>query len=149
MKTIKKILVPVDFSGNGTVSLQTAGLIAEKTGAGVVLLSVVQTFTDYDGFFVPQVPLLQLEDELAEAATKRLRELAAGHSRLVTGYDVARGDAAVEIVRYAEEKEIDLILMPTHGFQGIARVLFGSVTERVIPSAPCPVLTLRTQQKAL
>ena len=52
------------------------------------------------------------------------------------------GDVAEEIIRHAEETSMDLIVMGTHGYKGIEKVMFGSVAEKVVRSSPCPVLTI-------
>jgi len=60
---------------------------------------------------------------------------------------VLDGTPFVEIVRYAGEAAIDLIIMPTHGHTGLAHMIIGSTTERVIRKAPCPVLVLRDEER--
>jgi len=143
MKAIKKILVPVDFSVNSQKILQEAQDIAEKFQAQLAVVFVVQSIVDYSGFFVPHMPITQFEDELQESAKKKMESFLAEnlkggrHESAVLG-----GDVAEEIVRYAEEQAADMIVMGTHGYKGMEKILFGSVAEQVVKTAPCPVLTI-------
>ena len=70
-----------------------------------------------------------------------VREQGLGHLKVHP--EVLEGAPFAEIVRYAREKDVDLIVMGTHGHTGLAHVLVGSVTEKVVRKAPCPVLTVR------
>lgn len=144
MDEIKKVLVPIDFSENAPRILKAAKMVAEKFGAKLNILYVVQQFDDYSGFFVPHVPFAQFEEELLQGAEKRMTEFV--HEHLGEGapheHKVLVGDVAEEIVEYAENEQSDLIVMGTHGYKGIERVLFGSVAEKIVKSAPCPVLTV-------
>lgn len=141
MRQVKKILVPVDFSPVSRSVLEAALYLAGALEAEIHLVTVVQSFADYDGFFVPREPLAEVERQLAEAATTRLRDFAAAGQGKVTGTSVLQGDAAAEIVRFAGDGNFDLIVMGTHGYRGLDRVLFGSVAARVVTQAACPVLT--------
>jgi nucleotide-binding universal stress UspA family protein len=89
------------------------------------------------------VPLYQ--EELEASSKKSLQEVAA--QRVPKGLHVyqiiAQGDAAYQIVRIAEEEKADLIVMATHGQTGWRRLIFGSVTAKVVRLATCPVLTIQ------
>ncbi|MGV1100125.1 universal stress protein [Thiovibrio sp. JS02] len=144
MKEMKKILVPVDFSENSQKILRDAADFAGKFQARLAVVFVVQSFDDYSGFFVPHMPIAQFEDEMVASAREKMKSflaetlpgLAAPSSAILSG------DVADEINRYAEEQGADMIIMGTHGYKGLEKVLFGSVAEKIVKTAPCPVLTI-------
>jgi nucleotide-binding universal stress UspA family protein len=137
---IKKILVPVDFSENSQKILGSAGDIAGQFGASLSVVFVVQSFDDYSGFFVPHMPVAQFEEEMVQGAEKKMANFLEGHEGIEA--KVLVGDVAEEVVRHAEETEVDMIIMGTHGYKGLEKVMFGSVAEKVVKTAPCPVLTI-------
>jgi nucleotide-binding universal stress UspA family protein len=144
MNEIKKILVPVDFSENSQKILRAAADFGAKFKAELVVVFVVQGFDDYSGFFVPHMPIVQLEGEIIKGAEEKMKSFVA---ETLTGAvpqttAVLNGDVVEEINRYAGEQKADLIVMGTHGYKGLDRVLFGSVAEKVVKTAPCPVLTI-------
>ena len=77
MNEIKKILVPVDFSENSQKILRTAVEFAAKFKAEVVVVFVVQSFDDYSGFFVPHMPIIQLEEEMVKSAGEKMKSFVA------------------------------------------------------------------------
>ena len=140
MMEINKILVPVDFSENSKKVLDTAIFLAEKCDAGVYVLFVVQTFEDYSGFFIPQVPMTQLEEEMVKSAEQKMADFLQGTE--VVKATVLGGDVGEEIIAYAAQEAMDMIVMGTHGYKGLEKILFGSVADKVVKTAPCPVLTI-------
>jgi nucleotide-binding universal stress UspA family protein len=144
MNEIKKILVPVDFSENSQKILRSAIMLAGKFQAQLSVVFVVQSFDDYSGFFVPHIPIAQFEEEMVQAAQQKMTAFVAETMDPALPHEatVLRGDVANEILRHAEETGIDLIVMGTHGYKGLEKVLFGSVAEKVVKLAPCPVLTI-------
>ncbi len=143
MKEIKKILVPVDFSENSKKILKSARYMAETFSADLSLIFVVQSFEDYSGFFVPHMPLDQLADEMLIGARKKMADFVEDHlGELKVNAQVVAGDVAEEILGYAEKEQMDLIIMGTHGYKGLERILFGSIAEQVVKNSPCPTLTI-------
>jgi len=141
---VKKILAPVDFSDNSQKVMSAAVNVAKKFDAEVVCLFVVQSFEDYSGFFVPHMPVLQFQEEMQASAEKKMADFLAenlpanqaGHGKVLIG------DVGEEIVAFAAQEKIDMIVMGTHGYKGLERALFGSVAAQVVKTAPCPVLTV-------
>ncbi len=119
-----EILFATDFSETSAAAARTALDYARRLGARLHLLHVTWVGTD------PTVP---------PALPALARELGDGVP-VVTA--VESGAPAAQIVRYAERKGIDLIVLGTHGRSGVSRALLGSVAERVVRTAPCPVLTV-------
>jgi nucleotide-binding universal stress UspA family protein len=130
MNPIRQILFATDLSPASETAAHTALEFARRFGATVHLLHVV-----LPGTATETPPLLgTLADEFKRSVP-------------VTSA-VESGSPATQIVRYAEQKHIDLIVIGTHGRTGMTRVLIGSVAERVVRTAPCPVLTVAARQAA-
>lgn len=141
---VKRVLVPVDFSDNSKKILQDAVAIAAKFEATLSLIFVVQSFDDYSGFFVPHMPIAQFQDDMLGSARQKMDNFV--EDTLSAGIEcetqVSVGDVAEEIIGYAQSSNADMIIMGTHGYKGLDRILFGSVAEQVVKTAPCPVLTI-------
>ncbi len=145
MIDLRRILVPTDFSKFSDNALTYAVAFADKFGAELHLLHVVQ---DLALFIPPEVaaaPVTAPVDQLTTAAQAALDRAVREHNlqRFNVRSEVREGNPFAEIVRLAKERDIDLIIMGTHGRAGLAHVLLGSVTEKVVRKAPCPVLTVR------
>ena len=137
---VKKMLVPVDFSENSKKILEAAGYFSGVCEAELHVVFVVQSFDDYSGFFVPHMPVAKFEEEMVQAAEQKMEKFLAGQNNVEA--KVLVGDVAEEIIRHAEESGMDMIIMGTHGYKGLEKVMFGSVAEKVVRSSPCPVLTI-------
>ena len=137
---IKKVLVPVDFSENSKKILDAAVYFSGVHGAQVYVVFVVQSFDDYSGFFVPHMPVAKFEEEMVQAADQKMETFLRGHK--IVEFQVLVGDVAEEIIRHADESGMDMIIMGTHGYKGLEKIMFGSVAEKVVRSSPCPVLTI-------
>jgi nucleotide-binding universal stress UspA family protein len=143
MKKINKILVPVDFSENSTKLLQHAVGMAADSGASIVVMYVVEGIDKYSGLTIPHMSLEEVEKELVQSAKDKMElflEENLGSSVPHKGV-VLNGDVIEQINDYAAKEGVDMIIMGTHGYKGLEKILFGSVAERVIKTAPCPVLT--------
>ena len=146
MIQLSRILLPTDFSEQSHGAAAYACSFAEKFGAELHLLHVVQdlvTMVPEPGLAYP--PPANYTAELVAAAEQALARLP--DPSLTANLSVVRttrqGAPFVEIIRYARDNNVDLIVMGTHGRSGLAHVLLGSVAERVVRKAPCPVLTVR------
>ncbi len=149
MIKIPSILVPIDFSQYGEQALKYACALADKFGAHVHLLHVVDDYYPY----IAEAPALSSsrDDYLGGLRAGALQELeklpqADWCPADRVSRSVIVGTPFVEIVRYAKEQDVDLIVVGSHGRSGLAHVLMGSVAERVVRKAPCPVLTVRPGQ---
>lgn len=145
MIELKKILLPTDFSDNSNQALDYASALAQKFDAEIHLLHVLQDLIAL--IPEPGVALIpgDFHEELKQSAEQSLKQVLGSDS--ASGLSVVRatrdGTPFVEIIRYAKENDVDLIVMGTHGRSGLSHVLLGSVAERVVRKAPCPVLTVR------
>lgn len=139
-----KILCPVDFSEASPHIARTAREFALKFDAEVVVLYVAPSMIQYEIFDLPAASLPQLVGDIVTGAEKTMSDFVTTNFQgLKASGKVVSGDAADAIVTMAEEEKADLIIMATHGRQGINRLLFGSVAEKVVKSSPVPVMTIR------
>ena len=144
---IARVLVPVDFSPCSELAFRYATSLASRLGASVNLLHVVEdpvaTGAWSSEVQIPDLP--DLRKTLIRDAARRLEQYRAVAEvpgvRVVT--TVRMGQTAEVIGEYAKSSGIDLIVMGTHGRGGLAHVFMGSVAERMVRHAPCPVLTIR------
>ena len=146
---IKRILVPTDFSPHAEAALAYASDLAAAVGASVHLLHVVEDPLAAGAWSAAMytAEIAGLQVNLVRDAEQRLREYAADH-RGTGGTEVRSGNVAKTVLDVARERAIDLIVMGTHGRTGLAHAVMGSVAERVVRLAPCPVLTLRCDPAA-
>lgn len=144
MPKIKCILVPVDFSEPSLAALRYAVDLARMLKARLEIVHVVEAVT-YAPMIGSAVDLDRFRDEQERAAQRRLAQLAADlrRRRVHCRTELKIGAAWSAIVDLAKRSSADLIVMATEGRHGVGRLLLGSVAERVVRSAGCPVLTVR------
>jgi nucleotide-binding universal stress UspA family protein len=151
MLPFKKILCPTDFSEPAFVALKRAEELARHFAAELIVAHVIPTLPGPHSFPDPQaalnfeVPLFQ--PELAIKADQMLKDLVS-HHKVGTRVQVTTGEAAPEILRIAEEEHVDLIVIASHGLTGWRRLVYGSVAEKVVRQATCPVLTIAVPPEA-
>ena len=141
MNTPRNVLVPVDFSDTSHHALDYARALAEPFNATLHVLHVVVDPYSQPWAAEAGLDLPKLVETWKANAERRLGELPleTANAQLVTRV----GEPFVEIVRYAQVYDIGLIVMGTHGRGPIGHMLLGSVAEKVVRKAPCPVLTVR------
>ena len=147
MIELKKILVPTDFGEAADAALNYARAFARNFGASIDVLHVVEDVSArlLAGEMYVAVPQ-RLQQDVEDAARKQLGERLIDNDPQplpVQRVVVASNAPAASIVNYAKETGIDLIVMGTHGRGPMAHLLMGSVAERVVRLAPCPVLVVR------
>ncbi len=142
MVEINKVVVPVDFSSATDKVVDYATSVADKLGAHVIFFHVVNDFQGYDMLLV-HPSFVEMSEELKKKSKQRIAALVEDYKQLKNGAsgEVAVGDAAEEIVQFAEQEKADMIIIGTHGVKGLERILMGSTAEKVVKKAPCPVLT--------
>lgn len=136
------ILVPTDGSEPADAAVEHAIDLAGSSGATLHVLSVVDS-SAYTSLDVSSESVLDSLETRAREATETVAEMATD-AGVDTVTEVSVGSPHAQITDYAETTDVDLIVMGTHGRTGLDRVLLGSVTERVVRAASCPVLTVRT-----
>lgn len=144
MIEVKRILFPTDFSEHSEHAWTYALAFAKEFGAELHLIHVVAAPPHVGEAYVTYDPKQLLEATTAEANAQLDRMVEAArdarltfHRLVVTGVDFR------EIIEAARTREVDLIVMATHGRTGLAHALMGSVAEKVVRKAPCPVLTIK------
>ena len=152
---IHRILVPTDFSETADAALDWARLLATRFGSSLQLLHVLDDPFVTEGLaaeaYMTEAPVLRtallsdararLADRVAPLRRARVFEEGSGIPRIDT--EVLFGHGAHTIAEYAGEREMDLIVMGTHGRRGVAHLVLGSVAEKLVRTAPCPVLSVR------
>jgi nucleotide-binding universal stress UspA family protein len=146
MTRIKNILVPTDFSDASQQALRYACNLADAFGASLHLLHVGENPYLPGGYMELYTPPPELFLQVEREALKMLQAALSPEEQARYGavFVYRQGAPAPEILHYVQEQQhIDLIVMGTHGRGAIARLLMGSVAEKVVRAAPCPVLTIR------
>ena len=148
MAAIKKILYPTDFSEYSLAALPYAVNLTQQNDAELYCLHIVEMPKEeyLIGEYIVPLDLPHIsKDKVIKTATTRLdkfvNENLSGVEKLTS--KVIIGTPFVEIIRYAKEQSIDLIVIGTHGHSALATMLLGSVAEKVVRKAPCPVLSIR------
>lgn len=148
MIRIRKILVPTDFSEPAAKALQYAEALGAAHGAELLLVHAIppQVYPA-EGIQVSRA-IAEIQEELEQAATRNLEEMAEGVGEgLSVRSRVVNGVPFLEIIRMAREEDVDLIVIATHGYTGLKHVFLGSVAEKVVRKAPCPVLTVKERER--
>lgn len=147
-QAFRRILVPVDFSEPSHLALDHAKELAMTYGAEINLLHVVEDLmlpTAYGvepiGFSVPDIV------DNSEDALRQLAEEEIGYEHVVV--ESLPGYPSTTILDYIDERDVDLVVIATHGRTGIDRLLLGSVAEKVVRRAPCPVFTVKHRGRSL
>lgn len=145
MDRVHRILVPTDFSDCSRYAFQLAGVLARDHKARLIVLHVKPTL----GPMVAYGNVLEGFEPVQ--SEEKLREVLA-HFRLpgsgvAIEHRLVCGDPVAEILHAACEEDVDLIVMGTHGWKGLTRLVMGSVAEKVLRDASCPVVTVKTRVK--
>jgi nucleotide-binding universal stress UspA family protein len=143
---VRTILVPIDFSPNAEAVLDWAAHLAEEHGSRLVLLHAYHLPVDFqqlEGAYLPPDFWAQVKSDAAQNLDRyatRLRE-----RKLTVETVIREGYPASVIEEEARERHADLIVIGTRGHTGLKHLLLGSVAERVVQKAPCPVLTVKSK----
>lgn len=150
MIVLKNVLVPTDFGAPSAQALRYGRHFARQFGARLHVMHTIESLLVPGGAEVPVAAIAQVEAGLLSVAHKQMAEALTDEERaadsVITVIRPARS-AANDIVEYARAESIDLIVMGTHGRGALQHLLMGSVAERVVRWAPCPVLTVRTEER--
>ena len=146
MKTIKKMLFAVDLSDDLPDAAEYAAWLAKQLDAEVTVLNVTPDAAHFSGFIISPDYTKDFVSQLENGARQAMEEFLPKYFSDVkaTGI-VMQGDPAEEIMACAEENDMDLIVMASHGRKGIDRLLLGSVVQKVAKYALQPLLTVRPQ----
>ncbi|HSB56911.1 MAG TPA: universal stress protein [Nitrosopumilaceae archaeon] len=145
-----KILVPIDGSKNADKALSEALAICEKFGSKLILIHVISDFildysTTAEGFQIPNTTVIKIRKETREHAQKMMKErlLKAQEKKINCKSIIIIGDSGSEIINYAKNEDVNLIVMGARGLGKIKQLLLGSVSNKVVIGSPCPVLIVK------
>jgi nucleotide-binding universal stress UspA family protein len=149
MIALKKILVATDFSEPADAALAYGRAFARTFGGTLYLLHVVDDMYLRLGGDAYAAVLPDLQEDVERETRERLARIAADDelSALTVEMVITSGATAQAIVDYAEKEDVQLIVVGTHGRSGVAHFFMGSVAERVVRTAHCPVLTVRQSER--
>ncbi len=145
---IKKILLPTDLSSASISAFKYAKSLAEKYGATIYVLHVLENIPPVLAIHSLDLTLERLEKNMEENAKKQLEKVVKENLKTKNKVQtfIRKGIVDDEIVKFAEEKKVDLIVMGTHGRTGIELTILGSIAEKVVRKAKCPVLTVKPEK---
>ena len=144
MKQVQKILFPIDFASNFETLVPWVETFADKFGATVYVLFVAQDLSNFATFYVPHSNIEDFQKQAIDSARKRMaaavEEFFKKFPKLETRVEL--GAPAEKILEFVQKEKVDMIIMGAHGRKGLERAIFGSVANKVIKSASCPVLAV-------
>jgi nucleotide-binding universal stress UspA family protein len=144
---LRTILVPTDFSEPSKKALGYALYLAKQNRLKITLLHVIEPILVYPDAVYPVMMDANFGPTEAKNAFRKLCKEEHVDRHLVRNMLIRRGTPHQEIAQAARELEADLIIIATNGYTGLAHVLLGSTTERVVRHAPCPVLVVREKER--
>ncbi len=144
MRPIKRVIVPVDFIYHTDTLVDYAAYVATTFAALTYYIHVVEFYPGNS--MTPLSSVQDYEQQQLSEVRARMAGLVEDNSERCKGCTgkVTVGDPVDSIIQYAGTKDADLIIMGTHGAKGLEKILLGSVAERVLKAAPCPVLIMNT-----
>lgn len=157
MKPIHKILVPVDYSAHSHEAIRAAADLSIRYDASVTIVHVFELLSGVEASLAYSLPegYMLFTPQQVEDVTNEYKKLLEGAKREAEAAGARRvetrqlqGTPAFAILDLAKTESFDLIVMGTHGRTGFGRVMLGSVAERVLRAAPCPVFTVRAPEEA-
>lgn len=140
----RTILFPTDFSHCGDAALEMATTLAADSGAKLLIVHVEEPAAGYGGGELYAFPPETADDSLAT-----LKKVIPTDPKVVYEHRQINGEPALAIVRLAEQENVDMIVIGTHGRTGLKRLLMGSVAESVVRHATCPVFTVKQHAEML
>lgn len=148
MPVLKKIVCALDLSDQSKSVAEYAVMLAKMANASIVAVYAAPTLTQYTGFHIPPNTIDSFVGEIVSGAEHAMKDFVEKHFQ---GVDVrcavVVGYAAEEILSLAQTEQADIIVMGTRGRKGLDLILFGSVAEKVVKNAKCPVLTIHPQDE--
>ncbi|MCS7229953.1 MAG: universal stress protein [Candidatus Kryptonium sp.] len=145
---IKKILLPTDLSPASISAFKYAKSLAEKYGASIYVLYILENIPIL-AIHGLDLTLERVEKNMEENAKQQLEKIVKENLKTKSKVQIfiRKGVVDDEILKFADEKKVDLIVMGTHGRTGIEYTLLGSITEKIVRKAKCPVLTIKPEKQ--
>ena len=146
MLPIRTILHPTDFSAHSEYAFRLASSLARDYGARLIVLHVFERPLFIHGGVMTAPPEPLPPEEQRQALREQLQRIKPPDPAVSVEHVLEEGDPATGILQVAQERSCDLIVMGSHGRTGLGRLFMGSVAEKVVRKAPCPVLTVKLPQ---
>lgn len=145
---VERILFPTDFSEGAQHALHCAVDLAEHYKSKLYILHVVYDMSQAVGVHVPHISTDEVFKEMHEWAMKEIGTCCIEETRKLPDVEkkVVKGIPYEEILKFATDEKIDMIVMGTYGRVGLNRLIFGNTAERVVRTAPCPVMTVKVPE---
>ena len=143
MKQVQKILFPIDFASNFETLVPWVETLADKFGATVYVLFVAQDLSHF-ATYVPHGNIEDFQQQALGSAGKKMASAAQEFFKKLPKLEtrVELGSPAEKILAFVQKEKIDMVIMGAHSRTGLDRMIFGSVANKVVTSASCPVLTV-------
>ena len=143
--SFKKILCPIDFSEYSYDALEFAKTLSKNFNSKLYVVHIIYEPADFTGFYVPHISFDKIRSEIESGAKKIMEEVKEKKLQDLPGAEtmIIFGSPAEEIVRFAKDKEVDLIVIGSQGKKGIEKMVFGSTAEKVVKKSNCPVLVIK------
>lgn len=145
MTPIRTILHPTDFSDHSAYAFQLANSLARDHASKLIVLHVIEPPNFLPGGEMG-VPVLSPMEESRAALEEQLRQIRPLYPNIALEYQLVEGNVAESILQVACDRKVDLVVIGTHGRTGLGRLLMGSVAEKIVRNAPCPVLSVKMPQ---
>ncbi|MBW2092677.1 MAG: universal stress protein [Deltaproteobacteria bacterium] len=144
----KKILFPIDFSEVQEDMIDYVLTTAEKFESEIYILYVVRDLTYFTELDVPHPSIYSFNQDIQKGAEKKMKAFCDEHFQgKKYSYHILVGDPATEVVNFIEENGIELVIMGTHGRQGLNRIVFGSMAEKIARNSPVPILIIKPSRE--
>lgn len=142
---VERLLFPTDFSEGSRNALHYAVDLARHYNAKLYILHVIYDIARATESHIPHISADEIYNEMTKWAMNELERCCVEEIRGLTDVEkvVIKGVPHEEIVKFASDKKIDMIVMGTYGRTGIQKLIFGDTAEKVVKRAPCPVMTVR------
>ena len=149
MEKLQKILFPIDFSDSYSAIMPWVFTMAEKFDSEIHLLFVARSLAYYTNVYVPYAAIEDLEQQVIKGSETTMEQFVTKHFSEYGNCKakVVVGDPSEEILNYAKNEDIGMIIIGTHGKKGLEKILFGSVARRVIKMSPVPVLSINPHKE--
>jgi nucleotide-binding universal stress UspA family protein len=143
MKQVQKILFPIDFASNFETLVPWVETLADKFGATVYVLFVAQDLSHF-ATYVPHGNIEDFQQQALGSAGKKMASAAQEFFKKFPKLEtrVELGSPAEKILAFVQKEKVDMVIMGVHGRSGLDRMIFGSVANKVVKGASCPVLTI-------
>jgi len=144
-----KILCPIDFSEYSEKAVIYAKELAKTFNSKLYIIHIIYEPAEFTGFYVPHISFDKIKSEIKSGAQKLMDEFINKNLKDFTNFEVivTIGDPAEEIIKFSNDKDIDLIVIGSQGKKGLEKFVFGSTAEKVVKRAVCPVMCIKPDKE--